>query len=269
MKGEKFAFVVGSGAVQNAWAPVVRALQQLYSFPITNDCANSILARLIYLLRWQARINTKPGEEQFLKLKKYLTGIRKEICRELNEAQQKGEIKVRDEFGSIVDHFFPKQDVRRLQFMLVTTNWDTVVPDALAKRLGPRWTGTFRPLHIHGSIADSETLYLPTEVTKEPYRSEAEDQEIGGLHGSIMRGLESASRCIVYGLSLSPLDAELNQTLAAGWDNSVLTEIVIVAPNHDIVAQRVRLLLNPKHKIRVLGCTPSRLDEVTDYTAKK
>ncbi len=95
--------------------------------------------------------------------------------------------------------------------MLVTTNWDTVVPTALSRIVNRTMKGIIRPRHIPGSIEDEATLYLPTEMTKEPYRSKAEEQRHGQNYGSVWRGLEGAHRAIVYGLSLSPLDADLGQ----------------------------------------------------------
>jgi len=148
---------------------------------------------------------------------------------ELRKSQRLKEINVRKEFATIVMNLLI-QDDRRLALMLITTNWDTVVATALSDILNITMRGTLRPLHIHGSIDDEQTLYLPTEMTKEPYRTREEEQKIGGLHGSIWRGLEDAHRVILYGLSLSPLDAELGQTLAAGWSNQNLREINIVCP---------------------------------------
>ena len=54
------ALVVGAGAVENAWAPVIRVLHPEFDFPLTADGANSVLARLIYLLRWWAGEPTIP-----------------------------------------------------------------------------------------------------------------------------------------------------------------------------------------------------------------
>jgi hypothetical protein len=103
-------------------------------------------------------------------------------------------------------------------------------------------------------------------MTKEPYREPAEELNIGGTHGSIWRGLEGAHRAVVYGLSISPLDAELAQTLACGWSNENLREIDIIAPDHAVIAQRVNLLLDRRRDIVVRGFAPHNVDVAVDYT---
>ncbi len=266
--GEKplTALIVGSGAVQNAWAPVIRVLQPHFDFPLTPDGANSFLARIVYLLRWYA---TSPGEDSARHLrefKAFLVELRAALCRERKLAQKQGELSVRPEFYSVVDQMLLAQSH---SFMLVTTNWDTVVPYAMRRHIRKTMDGELIPLHIHGSVARQDTLYLPTEVTKEPYRSHEEDQHIGRLHGDIWRGLEKAHRAVVYGLSLSPLDAELCQTLAVGWDNPNLREICVISPDHELVAHRVNLLLGHERDIAVKGFIPNDLASAIDYTVRR
>jgi hypothetical protein len=71
---------------------------------------------------------------------------------------------------------------------------------------------------------------------------------------------------IIYGLAIDPLDAELGQTLAVGWSNHNLEEILIVDPKHEVIAHRVNLLLDTRRDVRVLGLDPSTLEEERDYT---
>jgi hypothetical protein len=258
------ALVVGAGAVENAWAPVLRVLQPAFDFLLTGDGANSHFARTIYLLRWYS--SSPNSQDWFRQMKEYLTELRIELCTELRAAQESGELRVRKEFKSIIDTLVIGFST---QFMLITTNWDTVVGDALARHMSKTHDGEIHPLHIHGSIDDPATLYLPTEVTKEPYRSHEEDQKIGGLHGSIYRGMERAERVVLYGLSLSPLDAELGQTLACGFSNNVIEEVCIVAPDHEMIAHRVNLLLDRRRQVTVKGYAPGDLLSFRDYTVKR
>jgi hypothetical protein len=265
-KSDLTALIVGAGAVQNAWAPVLRVLQPYYDFPLTSDGANSVLARIVYLLRWWSQNPSPVAEGQLKEHKDLLFEIRRGISQELKAAQEHDELTVRPEFESIADTMLMAHST---SFMLVTTNWDTVVPGALSRHLHRTLDGTVIPLHIHGSITNPDRLYLPTEVTFEPYRTHEEEQAIGGLHGSIWRGLEQAHRVIVYGLSLSPLDAELAQTLAAGWSNPNLREISVVTPDHELVAHRVNLLLDPRREVIVKGYVPGDLKTGFDYTVKR
>ena len=77
--------------------------------------------------------------------------------------------------------------------------------------------------------------------------------------------LRNANRSVLYGISLDPLDAELNQTLASGWLSANMKEIIIVNPQHDKVAKRVKLLLEKIHPIKVVGYHPDNLNEEIAY----
>ena len=257
------AVIVGAGAVENCWDPILRAVQRHWDFPLTIDGANCFLARLVYLLRWYASDPSELGPKALKEHRAFLNVIKKDICHELRRSQAQAEMRVRDEFEAVLDTTLFRYSST---FMLVSTNWDTVFCDALSRYANRTMDGVLRPLHVHGSVANPHTLYLPTEITKEPYRSRSEEQQIGGIHGRIWRGLEDAHRVVIYGLSLSPLDAELSQTLAAGFDNDVLEDVIVVTPEHALVAHRVNLLLHPKRHVRVTGFEPSRLKAPYDYT---
>jgi hypothetical protein len=263
----KSALIVGAGAVQQAWSPVIRALQPDFDFPIDGDSANSFFARLVYLLRWwySSPDNelTRTNQKQHLE---YLNDLKLRIAQELADAQSAGELAVRPQFYDVIDHFLVPNRNKNASFMLVNTNWDTVADEATRSHLIKTHDGEVYPLHIHGSVDDHRLLYLPSELTKEPYRTPDEDQKIGGIHGSIMRGLEDASRVVIYGLSLSPLDAELLQTLAAGFSNDNLKEVHVVVPDHKLVAGRVRLLLDPRRTVKLIGHDIDNLSEETVYT---
>ncbi len=266
---KRMALIVGAGAVKHSWEPVLRALQPHFDFPLSPDGANCFLARLVYLLRWYSSDTTEVGKEALDAGKQFLNDIRASICRELHVAQANDELMVRAEFSDIIDSFIVRKN-RAVTLMLVTTNWDTVVPDALAQYLHRTMDGEIVPLHIHGSIANEDTLYLPTEMTKEPYRSPMEEKSIGGVHGSVWRGLESAEQVVVYGLSLSPLDAELGQILAAGYNNAYLKEISIICPDHALVAHRTNLLfLEADRTIAVRGYDPQDLSKASDYSVRR
>lgn len=263
----KSALIVGAGAVQHAWSPVIRALQTEFDFPIDGDGANSFFARLVYLLRWwySTPDNELTRTNQKLHLD-YLNLLKSRITQELLDAQSAGELAVRPQLYSVIDHFLIPDRNKNASFMLVNTNWDTVADEATRSHLIKTHNGEVYPLHIHGSVDDHRLIYLPSELTKEPYRTHDEYQLIGSIHGSIMRGLENSSRVVIYGLSLSPLDAELLQTLAAGFSNDNLKEVHVVDPDHKLVAGRVRLLLDPRKTIRLTGHDIDDFSKETVYT---
>lgn len=54
------AFIIGAGAVENAWQPVIDALQPLFAYPMDGDAAYCVLARMVYLMRFYST-GTFPG----------------------------------------------------------------------------------------------------------------------------------------------------------------------------------------------------------------
>jgi hypothetical protein len=69
------ALIVGAGAVQNAWAPILSALQPEIDFPLTPDGANCILARVVYMLRWCASLPDAVGKGKLEEYKNSLTHL--------------------------------------------------------------------------------------------------------------------------------------------------------------------------------------------------
>ena len=153
--------------------------------------------------------------------------------------------------------------------MLVSTNWDTVVDEAIKNIPGIKYADgdwNITTAHLHGSYLNPDTLYLPTEVTRELYRTPEEDQAIGNLHGSIMRSLIEADKVILYGLSVSALDAELSQTLGAGLDTPNLKCVEIIDPDHENIAERINLLIKYPTTLAVHGYNPWDLNKKFDYS---
>ena len=212
------SLIVGAGAVENAWEPVVRALQPYYKYKLDGDSANSIFARLVYLLRWFGSINEDFSKGQLKPYLEFTKKLKREISDQLIKAEREREIKVRPQFKQIIEKFVFVPNNRSV---LISTNWDTVIDNAinvLGQSNNPKHKSDIITNHIHGSVLNPLTLYLPTEVNRENYRTKEEDDEIGNNHGSIWRTLEHSNISILYGLSLTALDAELGQTLASGWE---------------------------------------------------
>lgn len=257
------ALITGAGAVENAWDPILKALTPFNDFPLTADGANSYLARLVYLARWFTTSTCENADQYSKEILDSLHSAKSNIIRELKKAEKSHEIRPRPSLEPLVKELLIPYGST---FTLITTNWDTVVSNAIKKILRPDYRLNLRPIHIHGSVAKLSTMYLPSEMTKEPYRKSKDEQAIGRIHGLVWSTLERVQRVIIYGLAIDPLDAELGQTLAAGWSNPNLEEILIVDPNHQIVSHRVNLLLDPRRVVQVKGHNPITLQEEADYT---
>lgn len=258
--------IVGAGAVENAWHPVVRAINKTFDVETDVDGANFLLARSICVLKFYAEVASSGKYiEMFAGMKRDISIVKKYISQELKEAQQGGEIKVRSEFKQILDKFVTN-DIRNKAW-LVSTNWDEVVDDEINKLYqsnNPDNTKV-KCFHLHGSFRCPENMYLPSEITGEIYRTKIEKIEIANEHSIVMDMLNHADRVILYGLSLDPLDAELNQTLYSGWLSNNIKEIIVINPEHNKVAKRVKLLLDKEFPVNVIGVCPSNLNEKFEY----
>ena len=77
--------------------------------------------------------------------------------------------------------------------------------------------------------------------------------------------MEKGNRTILYGISLDPLDAELNHALSVGWKSKENEEIIIIDINHEKVAKRVKLLLEKRSQVKVVGYHPEDLTNEINY----
>ncbi|NVN94014.1 MAG: hypothetical protein HXX18_01895 [Bacteroidetes bacterium] len=263
---EKIAFVFGAGAVENAWKPIIKILEKPFPNISDADSANCFLARFIYLMRFHAS-GTSPNSEEALKgMNEDFTEMKKGICLALIDAEKNKIIKPREELGGILHKFIFSNSSNGCVF--ISTNWDNVV-DNYINKIGecdyPIGGSDIIVHHIHGSIVSPNDLYFPSEVVRESYRSKKQDFEMGNLHGTIWKILEDCNKTILYGLSLDPLDAELSQTLAAGWSSENLKEIIVINPDHKKISKRVKLLLDPRFPAKVTGYHPQDLNRTFNY----
>lgn len=266
MKRKNITFIVGAGAVENAWNPVIRAINKTEDIETNGDGANFLFARYIYLLKFYSTI-AKAGKhpEMFEIMKSNISVLKNNIADELKKAQNSGEIKPRENFKEIVDKFVMSRVDRAY---LVTTNWDNVIDleiNKLYRSNNPDTNFNIESFHIHGSIDSPNELYLPSEITQEIYRTKEEEIKLGSNHGSLISLLEKGNRTILYGISLDPLDAELNQTLGAGISSPNIEEIIIINPSHEIVANRVKLLLDKRYPAKLLAYHPNDLSKKIEY----
>ena len=262
---ERVAFIVGAGAVENAWLPILELFEKDFGYKIDPDAANCYFARLVYLMRYYST-STSPSAKEYLKMMlDEVSELKTDISKALIQAEKKGLIRARKELKEILYKFI-FSTVH--QSVLITTNWDTVIENSInvfGESNYPKSGSDIQALYFHGSVKEPHTLYLPSEVVTEQYRSEKDDRELGNLHGSVWQTIEQCTKTILYGLSIDPLDAELSQTLASGWSSPNLKEIIIINPDHKKVAQRVKLLLDLRYPAKVVGYSPTYLNEKYEY----
>ena len=222
---EYIALLIGTGSVENAWNPVIKAFNEVIDIEITPDGANFLFAKWIYLLRFYSTIG-HPEASKYLEMQKQnVILLKKAIAKNLHKAQVKKEIKARPALKKILQKYVTKEK----SFGFITTNWDKTVDEIVRKEIKLFGIDNPNPVfHIHGDISDFQSLYLPSEMTDETYRTKTESIKIGQNHSKVGQFLEKSNHLILYGISLDPLDAELAQIISAAGYSENLKEITII-----------------------------------------
>ncbi len=248
------AIIVGTGAVENSWNPVIRALKSFSQGKVTEVNANSILARVVYEMRLNASGSPDQSlESQGTRLIKRYNSLKSLIASEVSKSELNGELKGRDTFNFIFDKLvIPMSN----GFTFFTTNWDNVAENRAKKAFG-RLRIDIPAFHIHGDCKSGNSLYLPSEVSMEAYRTKNEQRLLVGKHIGMIKALQEAKRLILFGVSLSPLDAELSHCIAEGVEHGLIKEIYIIDPNHNEVAQLLHVIIINHVGIKILGIDPT------------
>ena len=130
----------------------------------------------------------------------------------------------------------------------LTTNWDRLLETELA--YNPKSV-----MHIHGDVEVPNCMYLPTETSTEPYRNPEINEHIGALTGTAWHLIHEARQLCIYGLSLSPLDAELGAILGAALDPRPGPPLPVyvcnVAEGIDETVWRVRAATHPEARLDI------------------
>jgi len=247
MENKNITLLVGSGAVVDAWTPVINAIRQVTKKEIdTSYAANCFFAQLVYLARFYSHVDHPDCPKKLELLIDDINILKKVISENLKTAQQKGEIKARAEFEKIISEFIIK---KRNKAVLISTNWDTVIDAEINRIVGK----SIPVLHIHGDI--NSNIYLPTEITPEKYRQKDDEFDFGHKHINLRTLLENTDELIIYGLSLSPLDAELLQSLC---DLGSTKKVYIIDPDHENIKKNLlAIMANPN--IPIEGIKPSEI----------
>lgn len=256
----KIAILVGAGAVENAWEPILTIFKQMSDSETDADSANFLIAKSICALRLYSKLPT--GEKQLKEELESVKLMKELICEFLKLAQHKGILKPRKEFETILNKFV--FDNPNNLFGFVSTNWDTVIDEEAERLVKQKYSDIehVKVFHIHGSIEEHQHLYLPTETSQENYRTADENKKLGLKHFSTLTFLKEANRIILYGISLDPLDAELNLLLSAALkNNDDLKEVIIVNPDWQKIRKRVKLLFYPRKDCTIRCFHPTNLNK--------
>lgn len=119
----------------------------------------------------------------------------------------------------------------------LTTNWDPLLGNELRTIAGEEP----RVSYLHGKISEPDRMLLPGEIVAERYRSESDRQRMQGLM-SMWRPIEQTRRIVIYGHSISAIEAELRVILCMGFSEATPGEILIVSLKKDANDIRQRIL---------------------------
>lgn len=255
----KIAMLVGAGAVENAWEPILNCFRPINGHETDADTANVLFAKSICAMRLYSK--SPKGAVQLKEEQELVKSMKEVIGEVLKLAQKTGMLKPRKEFKAILNKFVFANPNNLFGF--VSTNWDTVIDSEADRLVKERYKDieSAKVFHIHGSIEAHEQLYLPSETSMENYRSDEENDKIGYAHFAMYNFLSEANAIILYGISLDPLDAELNLMLNGAFKQSkTLREIIIINPHYQIVRKRVKILLWPRADITIRCFKPENLE---------
>lgn len=254
----KIAILVGAGAVENAWEPLLTCFRPINGHETDADTANFLFAKSICAMRLYSK--SPKGAKQLKEEQELVKSMKDVICDSLKLAQKAGFLKPRKEFTAILDKFVLSNPDNLFGF--VSTNWDTVIDAEADRWVKEKYYGieSASVFHIHGSIAEHEHIYLPSETSMENYRSDEENNKIGYTHFAMYQFLSEANTIILYGISLDPLDAELSLLLSGTFANKTIREVIIVNPDYQKVRKRVKILLFRKTNITIRCFHPEHLD---------
>jgi hypothetical protein len=247
----KVVFLAGSGAVKNSWGPVLAALARCTrpgAELAKHQAANTLMAAAVHAARFGFIHNKDNREAQNV-----LVGPRDQIRREIVAELENAGLEVQPEFGDVWRAFVPSG----AGVHVATTNWDEAIDRWL--KTNAAWTG--HVWHIHG-VAGGGEIYLPSETSFEPYFSEDIKQSLWRSLNRFQEALKAADRLVIYGLALSPLDAELCLWLSQSLDVTLghVREVFVVDNDASAVISRLRAISFAETTVDVIkGCKPSNL----------
>jgi len=230
--------IFGTGACENSWMPIHKALSCYYKNGIEDcDLANTLLALWIFSIR-QCYANKK--FEDVRKLYSSLLETKHSIANKIRDSVANGEIIPRDSFKHTIDKIGKYSNISNV----ITTNWDKAADGLFSSNA----------IHIHGSCESGEDLYLPTETSVESYRPEKTNKSFINRHCAAENAISNSDIAIVFGLSFSPLDAEL-YTIFFGHQEKP-QKIIIIDPNHKHIAGRLQFAFMHRDEFIPYGVAP-------------
>lgn len=211
------------------WVPVIAALRELEHDVSCSESANLVFATQASWARMQVVYGERNGSRDMDRIRAEAFEPVDLMCRTIGRHLDENPRRMQPEFLRSVERCLYDDSFRDLT--VFTTNWDRSLRDLVGAD-GP----TVFPLH--GQVG--EGLYLPSEIAGEVYRPLPDRLQLVQTHRTLHHWMKLCDHLIIYGLSLSPLDAELALLIKAHAVH--LGIATIVDPRPEYVAARLRAL---------------------------
>ncbi len=193
---------VGSGAFENAWAPVLEAVRNFTAKPVKFDPSNLnlVMSRLVFehqalALICSARPDAPRAKESFIKSENNLNRFHRILCTSLNEFSLSGKTRLNPSQIHLIRNLASNDG----SFSVLTTNWTTKEFAAL---------GDCDVLPIHGDSSNPDSIYLPLMKSQDRHVEDRPNTH-GNQYLGAYRRLGEAKELVIWGLGFNPLDAEL------------------------------------------------------------
>jgi hypothetical protein len=243
--------LTGAGSVENAWRPINRVL----GFDRDDTAsANIVFSTIVQQLRLYSMLTSPENEQPHLReafqqqnillFKKY-SEYKLKIAVELEKSIKSGELGLRKEFDSLIKiHCTTEPNV-------ITTNWDDLIQTYVWSVWGQNnWVkflhGCYNRIHSfmpgNNYTEAHNSFLLPSESSYEPYFPEATKNHLGTSAFTASGTFFFTEKLILYGISLSPLDSELNLFIGNALKN--LNEIIIIDPDYSSVFLRLNAIMS-------------------------
>lgn len=254
-------FLIGAGVVtgpkgrSSAWEPVRTAIEVAFKTKVREVNPADPIAYLIFQLRLLS-LNIQDASR-----KPVSQGVRDLFNERLNTYNEiKRQLKIAFETATSdrsiwLDHELCDRFIEKYKFgrtAIITTNWDSLLDTYFYT------TKRYDVIHVHGTIDNPDSIYLPTEISKEPFRQGlSSGRDINAQHSVCRTALGHATKIIIMGNSLSLYDAETCVLIGDCHHNGERkkTEYVVIDPSPEPVA-RLRFLVGENVSIEHVDPSP-------------
>lgn len=232
-------FLIGSGAIENAWEPVKRALKKFDpNYNEQFETANFLMAKMVFQHQKLGKMyceeknevsnyNQKRIAEEFNAIEIQLTEFKKLLSAELKICSEEGITKLD---LSVLDKI-----TRSNTEAIITTNWTTQELKVM---------NIENIISLHGNIDEPNFLYLPHASSDDRYAADRPNK-LGAFHINSYNLLIEADSIVIWGLGFNPLDCELIL---------LISEVFRYKEKHCKIFIYDKNPFEIKSKLQLLGC---------------